>query len=65
MTFPNIGRMGTGSNNTSQRHVVRHSLGTNYVFADGHAKWMKLDQAAKMNRNGVMYQFTLEDDESW
>jgi prepilin-type processing-associated H-X9-DG protein len=65
VTYPNPGRSGTGTNNTGQRYVARHSQGSNFVFADGHAKWMTLDQAGRMNRNGVMYQFTLEDDESW
>lgn len=29
--------------------IVRHNLGTNYAFADGHAKWLKLGQTMGNN----------------
>jgi prepilin-type processing-associated H-X9-DG protein len=40
----------------------RHSGGAAFIFCDGHAKWMKLEQAARKNRNDIMYYFTTEDD---
>ncbi|MCW3095144.1 MAG: prepilin-type N-terminal cleavage/methylation domain [Chthonomonadaceae bacterium] len=60
LKFPNIGR----ANSPSTRFVGRHFGGANWSFCDGHAKWMRMDTAAKTNKNGIMYQFTVEDDEN-
>jgi prepilin-type N-terminal cleavage/methylation domain-containing protein/prepilin-type processing-associated H-X9-DG protein len=57
---PNLGRS-TASNT---RFLGRHSEGTNWSFCDGHAKWMRISDAAKTNRNGIMYRFTIEDDQN-
>jgi prepilin-type N-terminal cleavage/methylation domain-containing protein/prepilin-type processing-associated H-X9-DG protein len=64
LTAPFIGRSGTSTTNKSQRFMGRHNLGANFVFGDGHAKWMNIKDAAKTNRNGILYQFTLEDDQN-
>jgi len=58
--FPNIGR----ANAANTRFAGRHSLGANWVYGDGHAKWSRMDQTARTNRNGVMYLFTVEDDQN-
>jgi prepilin-type N-terminal cleavage/methylation domain-containing protein/prepilin-type processing-associated H-X9-DG protein len=63
LTFPNIGRSGNTNNSKGQRYMGRHSLGANFVFADGHAKWYNMRDAAKTNSKGILYRFTLEDDE--
>lgn len=67
--LPNIGRSGSSGSlsptNQGQRFVGRHFDGSNFVFADGHAKWMRMTEVAKTNRNGVMYYFTTEDDKNW
>jgi prepilin-type N-terminal cleavage/methylation domain-containing protein/prepilin-type processing-associated H-X9-DG protein len=60
LAYPNIGRTST----VDQRYVGRHAGGANYVYGDGHAKWAKMESVAKTNRNGVMYLFTLEDDQN-
>ncbi|MBC8102867.1 MAG: prepilin-type N-terminal cleavage/methylation domain-containing protein [Cytophagales bacterium] len=60
----NFGRSGVTANSTGQRYVGRHQQGANFVFADGHAKWLNMKQAATTNRNGVLYLFTLEDDQN-
>jgi len=61
---PNFGRAGATSNSVGQRYVGRHQLGANFVFGDGHAKWVNLQNAAATNRNGILYLFTLEDDQN-
>ena len=61
LKFPNIGRQSA----PSTRFAGRHFEGANWTFADGHSKWMKLSQVAKVNRNSVMYLFTIEDDQNW
>jgi len=59
-TYPNIGRT------TDQaRFVGRHFAGANWAFCDGHAKWMLMRDAARTNRNGILFLFTIEDDENW
>jgi prepilin-type N-terminal cleavage/methylation domain-containing protein/prepilin-type processing-associated H-X9-DG protein len=63
LTVPNIGRSGNTNNSKGQRYMGRHSLGANFVFVDGHAKWFNMREAAKTNRNGILYRFTIEDDE--
>lgn len=60
LDFPNIGR----ANAKSTRFAGRHFGGANWTYCDGHAKWQRMDTIAKMNKNGVMYQFTVEDDEN-
>ncbi len=57
----NIGRTSTAN----QRFVGRHFEGSNFVFVDGHAKWLKMSDVAKTNSNGIMHYFTVEDDKSW
>ncbi|HVK04761.1 MAG TPA: prepilin-type N-terminal cleavage/methylation domain-containing protein [Armatimonadaceae bacterium] len=57
---PNLGR----TTDRNARFIGRHQLGANFAFADGHAKWMRMDQAAKTNRNGIYYMFTIEDDQN-
>ncbi len=57
---PNIG--GTSPN---QRFVGRHFDGANFVFCDGHAKWHLIRDVARVNRNGIHFMFTIEDDEHW
>ena len=42
----------------------RHNGGTVFAFCDGHAKWFSLARAARKNSRGVMFLYTLEDDES-
>ena len=59
--FPNIGRDTT----VAQRFVGRHFGGANFMFGDGHVKWLPMTEVAKTNGNGVMYYFTLEDDKNW
>lgn len=59
----NFGRAGSNNNSVGQRYVARHQQGANFVFADGHAKWLNMKEAAKTNSNGILYRFTLEDDE--
>jgi prepilin-type N-terminal cleavage/methylation domain-containing protein/prepilin-type processing-associated H-X9-DG protein len=58
----NFGRSGSGANSVGQRYVARHQNGANWVFADGHAKWLNHKDAAATNSNGILYRFTLEDD---
>jgi prepilin-type N-terminal cleavage/methylation domain-containing protein/prepilin-type processing-associated H-X9-DG protein len=65
LPVPNIGRAGSGNNTTSQRFMGRHQLGSNFVYADGHSKWLRLDAAAKLNSKGILYLFTLEDDQNF
>jgi prepilin-type N-terminal cleavage/methylation domain-containing protein/prepilin-type processing-associated H-X9-DG protein len=60
LRFPNLGR----ANAPNTRFAGRHNQGANWAFCDGHAKWMRLDSVAKMNRNGIMYMFTVEDDQN-
>ncbi len=60
LKFSNIGR----SNSRATRFAGRHSDGANWAFADGHTKWMKMSNVARTNRNGVMYLFTIEDDQN-
>lgn len=60
-----IGRDGTSTTNTNQHFVGRHFDGANFAFMDGHAKWMKMTDVARTNSNGVMYNFTIEDDKTW
>ncbi|MBC8138970.1 MAG: DUF1559 domain-containing protein [Fibrella sp.] len=40
----------------------RHSGGLNVAYADGHAKWSRVDNLAKVNANGVRPPFTIEED---
>lgn len=40
------------------RFVARHFDGTNFVFFDGHAKWLKLDQMREKNPDGRLRYFT-------
>jgi prepilin-type N-terminal cleavage/methylation domain-containing protein/prepilin-type processing-associated H-X9-DG protein len=56
--LPNVGR----TTPVTDRFMARHTEGNNFVFADGHMKWMKLSEACKVNVNGVMPLFTVEDD---
>lgn len=55
---PNVGR----GNDRNARFLARHQEGANFAFCDGHAKWLRLDQATKTNGNGIMHRFTVEDD---
>ncbi len=41
---------------------ARHLDGANVAFADGHAKWFRLENLARVNANGVRPLFTSEDD---
>jgi len=41
---------------------ARHAGGVNASFVDGHAKWYKLDQLAKVNQQNIRPIFTSEDD---
>ena len=58
---PNIGRATV----VPSRFVGRHFDGANFIFCDGHAKWLLIRDAAKTNRNGILFLFTIEDDERW
>jgi len=58
---PNIRR----DSDADQSFVGRHFDGSNFVFVDGHAKWLRTSEAAKTNSNGVMYLFTVEDDKNF
>lgn len=58
--FPNLGR----STAANTRFVGRHFGGSNFVYCDGHAKWSKISDVAKTNNNGVLYLFTIEDDQN-
>ncbi|GAB4459833.1 MAG: hypothetical protein OHK0029_22970 [Armatimonadaceae bacterium] len=60
LRFPNIGRLNSGIT----RFGGRHSEGSNFAFCDGHAKWSRLNQMARTNSNGVMFMFTVEDDQN-
>ncbi|RYG63700.1 DUF1559 domain-containing protein [bacterium] len=62
---PNIRRAGTSDNNRSQAYVGNHFDGSNFVFADGHVKWMRTTAVAKTNSNGIMHFFTVEDDKDF
>lgn len=44
--------MGSASK-TQGSFVARHMEGLNFVFVDGHAKWLKMDEAMKKTANGV------------
>lgn len=61
---PKIGRVESNTTNTKQAYVGRHFEGSNFVYVDGHAKWLRMSEAAKTNSNGVMYLFTVEDDQN-
>jgi prepilin-type processing-associated H-X9-DG protein len=61
---PNIRRSGTTPTNRSQAFVGQHFEGSNFVFADGHVKWMRTTAVAKTNSNGIMHFFTVEDDQN-
>lgn len=67
--FPNIGRAASGGSlsvtNQGQRYVGRHFDGANFVFADGHVKWMRMTEVGRTNSHGVMPYFTVEDDKNW
>jgi prepilin-type N-terminal cleavage/methylation domain-containing protein/prepilin-type processing-associated H-X9-DG protein len=58
---PNIRRTST----PTQSFVGRHFGGSNFVFVDGHVKWLRTSEVAKTNSNGVMYYFTVEDDKNF
>jgi prepilin-type processing-associated H-X9-DG protein len=58
---PNVGDI-RGEATTNGRFVGRHSDGANFVFADGHTKWMPIREVARPNRNGILFWFTIEDD---
>lgn len=60
LKFPNLGRL----NSPTTRFVGRHFGGANFVYCDGHAKWSKISDAGKTNNNGVLYLFTIEDDQN-
>lgn len=64
LKLPHFGRSGNSNNNKGQRYMGRHAGGANFVFADGHSKWLNIRDAAKTNSNGVLYLFTLEDDQN-
>ena len=57
-SYPSIGRVSSAS----QIFLGRHFEGANYVFVDGHAKWLKMSSAAQKNGYGVMHVFTIQDD---
>jgi prepilin-type N-terminal cleavage/methylation domain-containing protein/prepilin-type processing-associated H-X9-DG protein len=57
----NVGR----STDKGARFIARHQGGANFAFCDGHAKWMRMEEVAKTNKNGVLYWFTTEDDRNW
>lgn len=40
----------------------RHNGGMNAAYVDGHAKWTRLDNLARVNASGVRPQFTVEED---
>lgn len=58
---PNIGRLTL----PQSRFVGRHFEGGNFIFTDGHAKWQLIRDVARPNRNGILFMFTIEDDERW
>lgn len=62
---PNIRRSGTTNTNRQQSFVGRHFGGSNWVFADGHAKWLRTEEVARPNSHGVLPYFTVEDDRNW
>ncbi len=62
---PNLRRAGTSNNNRSQAFVGLHFEGANFVFADGHAKWLRISEVARTNSNGVMPYFTVEEDKEF
>ena len=59
---PNIRRAGASNNNRSQAFVGQHFEGANFIFADGHVKWLRISEVVRTNSNGVMYYFTVEED---
>ncbi len=40
----------------------RHNGGLNVAYADGHAKWSRIDQLAKVNAQGIRPPFTIQED---
>jgi prepilin-type N-terminal cleavage/methylation domain-containing protein/prepilin-type processing-associated H-X9-DG protein len=62
---PNIRRSGASDNNRMQAFAGHHFGGGNFVFADGHVKWLRISEVAKTNSNGVMHYFTVEDDKNF
>ena len=40
----------------------RHNGGLNISYADGHAKWSRIDQLAKVNAQGIRPPFTIQED---
>lgn len=45
-------------NDAQGRFAARHFDGTNFVFFDGHAKWLKLDSMREKNADGLLRYFT-------
>lgn len=66
-TPPHLGAAGlsAGGNNRAFNVVARHHGGSAFVFCDGHAKWLSLRDATKKNRRGMLFRFTVQDDENW
>ncbi len=60
LRFPNLGR----TSDRNARFAGRHFDGANWVFCDGHAKFLKIDTVARRNPRGIMHMFTIEDDEN-
>jgi prepilin-type processing-associated H-X9-DG protein len=60
LTVPTLGRLTPVYN----RFAARHNGGANWAFCDGHAKWMPLSQVARKNSHGILYMFTIEDDQN-
>ena len=60
LKFPNLGRL----NSPTTRFAGRHGEGSNFIYCDGHAKWARISDVGKTNRNGVLYKFTIEDDQN-
>lgn len=42
---------------TQGMFVARHLAGANFVFVDGHAKWLKIDEVGKRAKNGTDWKY--------
>lgn len=64
MNPPVLGSPNYTHDGTTGRYSIngRHAGGAVFTFCDGHSRWMRLEMAARTNKNGIMPIFTIEND---